>query len=110
MTTEYLIYGALTILVLGGAIGAALQALYRRGFDAGEKASEEGSIKLSAENLATIHWLATKGFRRLVLLGERGPEGFQTKEKAEQAHWALDQLEYYLPKDDWGRTMGSVIR
>jgi hypothetical protein len=40
------------------------------------------------------------GFHRLILIGERGSRGFQTQEQAEKAHWALDRLEYHLPKEE----------
>jgi hypothetical protein len=96
--SAYLIYGLL-ILALGGAIGAGLQAIYQRGLSAGEKQGEKGSIKLEKDHLITLHWLATNGFHRLLLLGERGSGGFQTRERAEEAHWTLDRLENHLPKD-----------
>jgi len=110
--SEYLIYGFL-LLAFGGAIGAGLQALYKRGFDAGEKAGEEGSIRLSADDLMTIHWLAINGFHRLLLLGERASGGFQIREQAEKAHHTLDRLEYHLPKAEFmdasfGR-MGDIV-
>lgn len=97
MNAEFgsLIYGFL-ILIFGGAIGAGLQALYRRGFDAGE----EGGIKLSKDDRTRIYWLATNGFHRLLMLGEKGAGGFQTRQQAEEAHWALDRLEYHLPKSE----------
>ena len=96
--SAYLIYGSF-ILALGAAIGAGLQALYQREFNAAEKQREKGSIKLAQDDLITLHWLATNGFRRLLLLRERGSGGFQTRERAEEAHWTLDRLENHLPKD-----------
>jgi RsiW-degrading membrane proteinase PrsW (M82 family) len=91
----------LLILVFGAAIGIGFAVFYQRGFAAGVKQAEQGSIRLSTENLTTIHWLAVNGFQRLLLLGlrERG-YGFQSRETAEKADWALGHLEHYLPKDE----------
>lgn len=97
MITDLLI--VLFLIVLIGVISVGLHTLYQLVFDAGEKPGEEGGIKLSQEDLETIHWLATNGFKRLLLLGERGSLGFQSEEQAEQAHEALDRLEYYLSKE-----------
>jgi hypothetical protein len=48
-----------------------------------------------------IHWLATNGFYRLLLIGEKKRSGgFQSEKQAEQAHWVLDRLEDHLPKDE----------
>jgi hypothetical protein len=33
------------------------------------------------------------------VIGERGPGGFQTKEEANKAHWALERLGYLLPRE-----------
>jgi hypothetical protein len=107
------------ILAFSAAIGVGFaffyQRGYERGFAAGEKQGEEGSIKLPSDYVTTIHWLAENGFRRLLLLGLREPHsGFQTREQAEKADWALGHLEYYLPKDEmkpdyrWDR-MTSIV-
>ena len=112
MGTDFLIY-SLALLALGAAIGTGLRALYQRGFDAGERTGAEGSINISKDDLKTIHWLASNGFHRLLLLGERGPAGFQSEEQAENAHHALDRLEYHLPKDELGSAsfdrMGDIV-
>jgi hypothetical protein len=111
------IQALLLILVFGAIIGGGLAFFYQRGFDACVKQAEKGSIRLSTENLRTIHWLAENGFRRLLLLGLREPHsGFQTREQAENADWALGDLEHYLPKDEmksdyrWDRMTSIVTR
>jgi hypothetical protein len=48
------IQALLLILVFGAIIGGGLAFLYQRGFDAGVKQAEKGSIRLSTENLRTI--------------------------------------------------------
>lgn len=88
----------LFLIAMIGAIAVGLYTVYRRSFDAGEIPGEEAGIKLSREDLETIYWLATNGFRRLLLLRERG-SGFQSEEQAEQAHQVLDCLEHYLRRE-----------
>jgi hypothetical protein len=59
------------------------------------------NVTLSQDELLTIHWLATNGFRRLLLIGEKKQTGgFREKIEAETAHYALDRLESHLPKDE----------
>ncbi len=60
--------------------------------------TDSQEIWLSRDELGTLHWLATNGFRRLLLLGEKGSLGFQSEEQAERAHWALDHLEHIFRK------------
>ncbi len=62
--------------------------------------TDSQEIRLSTDELRTLHWLAANGFRRLLLLGEKGSLGFQSEEEAEKAHWALDHLEHYLPRKE----------
>ena len=93
---------ALGLLILGSAIGAAVtvqvvRELYQRGFEAGQRKAGQN---LSLEELRTIHWLAINGFRRLLLLHEKGSGGFLSEASAEAAHQALDRLEFYLPKKE----------
>jgi hypothetical protein len=87
-TFEYTILIGAGVIVVGIVVVAGLKALYQRGFEAGQS---EG-FNFSPEEFQKIYWLAQNGFTRLVLLGERGPGGFQTKQDAEEAHWALERL------------------
>ncbi len=109
MNAEFgsLIYSFL-ILIFGGAVGAGLQALYRRGFDAGE----EGGIKLSKDDRTRIYWLATNGFHRLLMLGEKGLEVFKldNKQRRRTGHsidWNITSLKVksWMPRSiEWANS------
>ena len=111
------IAGLLLILAFVVVFGVGLLISYQRGFDAGLKHGERGSIKLTGDNLEIVHWLAQNGFRRLLLIGPREKGvGFQTRKQAEDADWALGHLEHYLPKEEntpdyrWDRMSSIVTR
>ena len=100
--SEYLVIGG-AILTAAGLIGAWLRGLYQSRFDAGVARGRDGSIRLSEDHLLQLHWLATNGFYRLLMLGKmRGDGGFQDRDQAEKAHWILEQFEWHLTRDQIG--------
>ena len=99
--SEYVIIGA-AILAAAGLIGALLRGLYRSRFDAGVARGQEGSVQLSEDHLLQLHWLATNGFYRLLMLAKMGGGGFQDRDQAEKAHWILEQFEWHLTRDQIG--------
>ncbi len=96
---QYLLYGFLGLLL---AVYLAMSAMYQHGFHVGQmvgwREGAEGKMELSEKDLRQIYWLAINGFRRLLLLSERG-EGFRDRRQAKEASNALDRLEYELPPD-----------
>jgi hypothetical protein len=90
-TVIYLIISFTFGALLGLAIGARLYQRDLKRQQDWDRALDP-TVWVREEDIATLHWLASNGFRRLLFRG-----AFQTREKAERAHEVLDSLESLLP-------------